>query len=74
MGLFQQRPEQHNDEWAGLPSEPLKPQGFAEALPEEQTVAAASLDPAGEGVTSISIPIPATPDTVEPGEEDTQRE
>ncbi|SDQ12629.1 hypothetical protein [Microbacterium sp. cf332] len=57
MGLFMQRPEEPS-EWAGLPSEPLRPKSGAELLPDE----VAPADPAGDllgggGITSISIPV-----------------
>lgn len=64
MGLFTQQPEDPT-EWAGLPSEPERPQSEAERLRE-----AAGVDPAGvdasAAVTSISISLdPAA----EPGDE-----
>ncbi|MCW3494125.1 hypothetical protein [Microbacterium sp. SSM24] len=53
MGLFTQRPE-HNEEWAGLPSEPARPDSEAERLAD----AAAAVDAVGLGsVESIVIPI-----------------
>lgn len=54
MGLFTQRPEQ-NEEWAGLPSEPLRPESAAERLP--QVAAEAASLHVGGGVESIVIPI-----------------
>ena len=59
MGLFTQRPEE-NDEWAGLPSEPLRAESFAERLPDAAPVNATALDFGGIG--SISIPLtPSSP-------------
>ena len=57
MGLFTQRPE-HNEQWAGLPSEPV------ERTPAEQLSEAAPgvdstvIPDAAAGVTSIEIPVP----------------
>lgn len=55
MGLFTQRP-QHNEEWAGLPSEPREPESPAERLIDPP--AAADLLGAGGEVESIAIPLP----------------
>ncbi len=49
MGLFSQQPEQ-DDEWAGIPSEPLAPESQAERL-----VDAAPVDAAGLGVMGIRV-------------------
>jgi hypothetical protein len=54
MGLFTQRPEQ-NEEWAGLPSEPLRPESAAERL-GQLSGNAASVD-VGESIESIVIPV-----------------
>ncbi|QTV78998.1 hypothetical protein [Microbacterium sp. NIBRBAC000506063] len=50
MGLFQQKPEEHQVEWAGLPSEPLDPKSAAEALEE-----APAVDPFALGFESTTI-------------------
>lgn len=60
MGLFQQKPEEHKQDWAGLPSEPLDPKSTAEALPEAPAVSPFALGLPDE-VTSISLP--TDPDT-----------
>ena len=57
MGLFTQRPEE-NDEWAGLPSEPLQPESFAERLPDGAPVTATAFGLGG--IDSISIPLAPT--------------
>ena len=54
MGLFTSRPEEPT-EWAGLPSEPLRPRSAAEQLDAE--VPDTDLL-AGTGIASISIPMP----------------
>ena len=51
MGLFTQRPEQ-NEEWAGIPSEPLRVESDAERLAD-----AASVDAGGLAVTELGVPI-----------------
>ena len=66
MGLFTQRPEE-NDEWAGLPSEPLRSESFAERLPDAAPASATALDVGGLG--SISIPL-APPVEIQPSIED----
>ncbi|MCK2035322.1 hypothetical protein KZC51_04155 [Microbacterium sp. SSW1-49] len=57
MGLFQQRPEEEENQWAGLPSEPLEREG-ADVLD-----AAPSVDPMalGLGASVSSIVFPVTP-------------
>lgn len=57
MGLFQHRPEEQENQWAGLPSEPLE-QGAADALDT-----APSIDPMtlGLGAEVSSIVFPVTP-------------
>ncbi|BDV30963.1 hypothetical protein [Microbacterium terricola] len=57
MGLFTQRPEEPT-EWAGLPSEPLRPRSLADQLPEAPDDDALGLV-TGDAVQSISIPLPA---------------
>lgn len=55
MGLFTQRPEE-NEEWAGLPSEPARPESAAERLTD-----ASSYDAGGTdlffGASSVVIPV-----------------
>jgi hypothetical protein len=70
MGLFAQQPEE-DDEWAGIPSEPLRPETEAERLTDaatlDATLDAATLGLGGlgglggiggpAGVQSIVIPV-----------------
>lgn len=58
MGLFTPRPQHEQQEWAGLPSEPLDPQSAAERLD-----AAPAADPTGIGLAagSTSIVFPVAP-------------
>lgn len=58
MGLFTQRPE-HNDEWAGIPSEPLRVEGEGERLADAAPIDAGgfALDGLGAVVESIVIPV-----------------
>lgn len=65
MGLFQQMPEDP-EEWAGLPSEPLRPTSDAETLTDAGAVGDIGLElltpglPGGthaEQITSIVIPV-----------------
>lgn len=57
MGLFTQRPEQ-NEEWAGLPSEPARPESEAERLAAEAPSLDAMIGISGTGaVESIVIPV-----------------
>lgn len=55
MGLFQHRPEDEENQWAGLPSEPLE-HGVADTLD-----AAPAVDPAaiefGPAYTSVVFPV-----------------
>ena len=61
MGLFTQRPEE-NDEWAGLPSEPLLPPSAAERLDglTPEAVGPAGLLADDGAIASISIDIAPT--------------
>lgn len=62
MGLFQQRPEEQENEWA-LPSEPLE-RSKAEVLSATPTVDPLSLGiglESGGSVTSIVFPVAPTP-------------
>lgn len=66
MGLFTQRPE-HNEEWAGLPSEPARPESEAERLAD----AAPAVDALGFGsVESIVIPVAPIVEIAQPAESD----
>lgn len=57
MGLFTQRPEEPS-EWAGLPSEPIRPRSGAELLPDDAPPVDALGGLLGQaGVSSISIPL-----------------
>ena len=57
MGLFQQRPEEHRLEWAGLPSEPRDPSDAAEVLD-----AASDVDPSAvHTATTMSVVFPVAP-------------
>lgn len=66
MGLFSQRPEETN-EWAGLPSEPTRPETTAERLADAAPIDVGGLGPGdiGLGVSSAaaveSIVIPVAP-------------
>jgi hypothetical protein len=60
MGLFTQRPEQ-NEEWAGIPSEPLRVESDAERLADAAPVDAGGLALDGIGVAVESIVIPVVP-------------
>lgn len=61
MGLFMQRPEEPS-EWAGLPSEPIRPKSGAELLRDEPPPVDPLGDLLGGGTTSsVSIPV-ALPD------------
>jgi hypothetical protein len=67
MGLFSQQPEQ-DDEWAGIPSEPVTPESTAERLtdaaPAESAwigVLGAGVSGAGAGAGVESIVIPVAP-------------
>ncbi|WP_314428192.1 hypothetical protein [uncultured Microbacterium sp.] len=66
MGLFQQRPEEQDTEWA-LPSEPIE-RAEAEVLPTTPTVDPLSLGmglESGGSVTSIVFPAaPPAPEAV----------
>lgn len=64
MGLFTRGPE-HNDEWAGLPSEPARPESEAERLADASPV---RLDGFGGGgaVESIVIPVAPVVDVAQP--------
>lgn len=55
MGLFQQRPEQQKNVWAGLPSEPFEPQGV-EDLPPASDIDLTGLGPAS-AIASVGIPV-----------------
>jgi hypothetical protein len=60
MGLFTQQPEQ-NEEWAGIPSEPLRVESDAERLADAAPVDAGGLALDGLGVAVESIVIPVVP-------------
>lgn len=66
MGLFTQRPEQ-NEEWAGLPSEPARPETEAERLADT----APAVDALGFGVMeSIVIPVAPVVEIAQPATAD----
>ncbi|WP_374311958.1 hypothetical protein [Microbacterium sp.] len=70
MGMFMQRPEQ-NEEWAGLPSEPARPEAEAERLAD----AAPAVDALGFGAAeSIVIPIAPTVEVAQPAQSDADPE
>lgn len=54
MGLFSQQPEQ-DDEWAGIPSEPLRPESQAERLTDAAPIDASSLGVAGLGAGGLGF-------------------
>ena len=57
MGLFQQRPEEEEKQWAGLPSEPREHDGV------DDLDASTTVDPLtlGLGAATSSIVFPVTP-------------
>lgn len=57
MGLFQHRPEEEENQWAGLPSEPLD-RGTADTLDTAPSVDPLSI---GLGAEVSSIVFPVTP-------------
>lgn len=59
MGLFQHRPEDEENQWAGLPSEPLDNTG-ADVLDTVPAVDPMSLDFSGS-VSSIVFPVAPPP-------------
>lgn len=73
MGLFQHRPEEEENQWAGLPSEPLEREG-ADVLDAVPSVDPMSLR-LGASVSSIVFPVaPPAPAAVsienrEPGDD-----
>jgi hypothetical protein len=73
MGQFDQRAQQHL-EWAGLPSEPARPETAAERLADASSVdlgglGVGDLTLAGPGaVESIVIPVPPVVEIAEPRE------
>lgn len=63
MGLFQHRPEEEENQWAGLPSEPLEHDGV-DALSTAPTVDPLSIG-LGADVGSIVFPVaPPAPSAV----------
>ncbi len=57
MGLFQHRPEDEQQEWAGLPSEPVDRSTVADALE-----AAVDVDPSAiSSATTMSVVFPVAP-------------
>ena len=60
MGLFTQRPEQ-NEEWAGIPSEPLRVESDAERLADAPPIDASGLGFGELGTAVESIVIPVVP-------------
>lgn len=59
MGLFQHRPEEHENHWAGLPSEPREHSG-ADVLEETPSVDPTAVSFGGQ-VTSIVFPVAPPP-------------
>lgn len=59
MGLFQHRPEDEENQWAGLPSEPLEKTG-ADVLDTAPAVDPMSID-FGGSVSSIVFPVAPPP-------------
>lgn len=59
MGLFQHRPEEEENQWAGLPSEPLEREG-ADVLDNAPAVDPMALD-LGGSVSSIVFPVTPPP-------------
>ncbi|MFT4219854.1 MAG: hypothetical protein QM611_04990 [Microbacterium sp.] len=56
MGLFTERPEEPT-EWAGLPSEPARPQTQAERLEDAAPAVDALGIATGARIASIAIPV-----------------
>ena len=66
MGLFRQRPEEEEKQWAGLPSEP-RDVGAADLLEEAPTVDALLIGQ-GNPTTSIVFPVaPPAPEAADAG-------
>lgn len=66
MGLFQQRPEDEQQQWAGLPSEPRAPESAADHL----EAAADDLMMVGAQYTSVVLPVaPPAPEAEEKAED-----
>ncbi|GAA2012270.1 hypothetical protein [Microbacterium ulmi] len=62
MGLFTPRPEEPS-EWAGLPSEPDRPESTAERLPDAAPADVGLIGLLGEGVAAVeSIVVPVAPE------------
>ncbi|WP_345803056.1 hypothetical protein AAIB33_08230 [Microbacterium sp. AZCO] len=56
MGLFTQRPEENDGDWAGLPSEPLREETAAERLPDAPPAGGGAWDLFGSS-GSVVIPV-----------------
>lgn len=67
MGLFTRGPE-HNEEWAGLPSEPARPESEAERLADAAPAVDAIVFGASE---SIVIPVAPVVEIAQPVSSDT---
>jgi len=66
MGLFQQRPEEEQNEWAGLPSEPLDAQSAAEQLDAPPTASDLFGVSGGPLYTSVVFPVaPPAPEAAD---------
>ena len=65
MGLFTRGPE-HNEEWAGLPSEPARPESDAERLADAIPVRLDGFGGDGGAVESIVIPVAPIIDIAQP--------
>lgn len=63
MGLFQHRPEEEENQWAGLPSEPLE-RGDADTLSTAPVVDPLSIG-LGAEVTSVVFPVTPPPPAAE---------
>lgn len=63
MGLFQHRPEEEENQWAGLPSEPLE-RGDADTLSDAPAVDPLAIG-LGAQVSSIVFPVAPPPPAAE---------
>ncbi|MFH8250340.1 hypothetical protein ACH3VR_08255 [Microbacterium sp. B2969] len=67
MGLFTQRPEEDNEDWTGLPSEPAREETAAERLPDAPPAGGGAWDLFG---ASGSVVIPVAHVADEPEDDD----
>ncbi|MHC9046319.1 hypothetical protein ACYX8G_17170 [Microbacterium saperdae] len=65
MGLFQHRPEEEENQWAGLPSEPLEHEGadVLDAVPSVDPMALGLGASVSSIVFPVAVPAPAAVST-----------